>query len=67
MNNENTNTRVERKELRFYKDGDGWYADVAGHTQAQNRMVAGADRLCNVTHTVFGEHPRTIYIHSIAA
>ena len=21
--------------------------------------------LCNVTHTVFGEHPRDIYIHSI--
>ncbi len=47
-------------------------------TQAQNRMVAGADRLierfaaipmawlCNVTHTVFGEHPKDIYIHSIA-
>ena len=40
-----TNTSVRNKELRFYKDGDGGFADVAGHTQAQNRMVAGADRL----------------------
>ena len=40
-----TNTSVRNKELRFYKDGDGGFADVAGHTQAQNRMVARADRL----------------------
>ena len=117
-------TSVRNRELRFYKDGDGWFADVAGHTQSQNRMVAGADKLierfaggrdevrvllsadisdpdeyqiklhriehdfsgatywvsggkrfatipvawlCNVTHTVFGEHPKDIYIHSIAA
>ena len=34
-----------RKTLLFYKDGDGWFADVKGHTQAQNRMVAGADKM----------------------
>lgn len=38
-------TRVERKSLRFYKQGTEWFADVAGHTQAQNQMVAGADTL----------------------
>ena len=41
-------TRVERKSLRFYKQGEEWFADVAGHTQAQNRMVAGADTLLDV-------------------
>ena len=115
--------------LTFYREKDCWYADVPGHTQAQNQMVAGADRLiesfdrgrgrvevvmssdvtaprpylvrlhriehdpfgatywassgdasdaprlsfaaipiawlCNVTHDVFGEHPRDIYIHAI--
>ena len=114
-------TGIKNKKLRFYKSGDGWFADVPQHTQAQNRMVAGADTLlesmaqgtsevnvvlsadiddpdayqikmsriehdpwgatylakikgcalprpawlCNVTHTVFGEHPKTIYIHSV--
>ena len=38
-------TRVECKTLRFYKQGGEWFADVAGHTQAQNQMVAGADVL----------------------
>lgn len=38
-------TRVERKSLRFYKQSGEWFADVAGHTQAQNQMVAGADTL----------------------
>ena len=38
-------TRVARKSLRFYKHGMEWFADVDGHTQAQNRMVAGADTL----------------------
>lgn len=117
------NTTVINKELLFYKDGKCWYADVEGHTQAQNLMVAGADKLiegfscgkpgvvvrvssdcerpkpykvrmrriehdpfgatylafikgktlprpawiCNVTHTVFGEHPKRIYIHEIAS
>ena len=41
----NDNTSIRNKVLRFYKDGGGWFADVAGHTQAQNRMVAGADTL----------------------
>lgn len=41
-------TRVERKSLRFYKQGTEWFADVAGHTQAQNQMVAGADTLLDV-------------------
>ena len=107
--NKHINTSVRNKELRFYKEDGEWYADVAEHTQAENRMVAGADALIesfarggnevrivlsadhdawgatylahikgfllprpawlyNVTHTVFGgEHPRTIYIHSVAA
>ena len=115
--------------LTFYREEGCWYADVPGHTQSQNQMVAGADRLiesfdsgrgrlkvvmssdvddprpylvrlhriehdpfgatywassgdapdaprisfatipvawlCNVTHDVFGEHPRDIYIHAI--
>lgn len=115
------NTEVRNKELLFYRDGKGWYADVMGHTQAQNAMVAGADALiegfsggkpgviirvssdcpdpdpytirlkrilhdpfggtylaflpgkrlprpawiCNVTHTVFGEHPKQIFIHDV--
>lgn len=41
-------TRVERKSLRFYRQGTEWFADVAGHTQAQNQMVAGADTLLDV-------------------
>ena len=41
-------TRVERKSLRFYRQGTEWFADVAGHTQAQNQMVAGADELLDV-------------------
>lgn len=124
MKNAIDNQVVKNKELRFYKEGAEWFADVPEHTQAENRMVAGADVLiesfanggnevrivlsadiddpdpyqirlkriehdcwgatylahikgcllpraawlCNVTHTVFGgEHPKTIYIHSIAA
>ena len=110
------------KQVAFYKDEEGWFAEVAGHTKAQNRMVAGADKflekmsgghrrlritvaageapvdgwfakltrvehdpfgatylcrvkgwllpriawLCNVTHTVFGEHPRKIWITEVA-
>lgn len=122
MNAVNTSSRNQN--LRFFKQSGEWYADVPGHTLAQNRMVAGADTLlegfanggsevrvvlssdiedpdayrvrltriehdpwgatylahiegcalprpawlCNVTHDVFGgEHPRTIYIHSIKA
>ena len=42
------NTRVEMKSLRFYKQGVEWFADVAGHTQEQNQMVAGADTLLDV-------------------
>lgn len=41
-------TRVERKSLRFYKQGNEWFADVAGHSQAQNQMVAGADTLLDI-------------------
>ena len=29
--------------IRFYKKHNAWYADVAEHTEAENRMVAGAD------------------------
>lgn len=43
--NASVNTTVEKKELRFYKDGGKWYADVPQHSQAQNQMVAGADAL----------------------
>ena len=66
-------TRVEQKSLRFYKQGEEWYADVAGHTQAQNQMVAGADTLLDVISDgssdvtiVFSsdlEHPATWSIH----
>ena len=43
--NKDINTSVRNKELRFYKEDGDWYADVAEHTQAENRMVAGADAL----------------------
>lgn len=32
-------------QLRFYKDDNGWYADVPGRTQEENEMVAGSDKL----------------------
>ena len=120
-----------QKTVRFFKIAEGreagWYADVPGHTQAENEMVAGSDTfleevnalsggrgevritlsddnaagnflaklnrknhnqwgatyvlsgplaerhdavgfelwICNVTHDVLGEHPRSIYIHDI--
>lgn len=41
--NSGIDTSVKRRELRFYKDGSEWYADVPQHRQAENRMVAGAD------------------------
>lgn len=110
------------KKILFYKESDQWYADVPGHTKAENRMVAGADKfldkcdmdhdgkvtirvgednlngdyiyslsriqhdkyggtylvkkngsrlgysifwLCNVTHSVLGEHKKKLYIYSI--
>ncbi len=59
------------KTIRFFRlDNDykaGWYADVPNHTLAENEMVAGSYELwiCNVTHDVLGEHPRSIYIHAI--
>lgn len=105
---------------RFFKLDSRWYADVPGHTLAENEMVCGADSLleeiytivnstevtldldvipdespfavlhqiehdscgatyrvesqlattlawiCNVTHYVLGEHPKTIYINNVA-
>ena len=117
--------------LRFFKQGDKWYADVPNHTLEDNEMVYGSDVLlenlshgndevvlnislvevpdyllkldmrehdddgayyivsgplfnqyvesntvnycedynvawiCNVTHDVFGEHPKEIYIIGI--
>ena len=105
---------------RFFKLDSRWYADVPGHTLAENEMVCGADSLleeistivnstevtldldvisgespfavlhqiehdicgatyrvesqlgttlawiCNVTHDVLGEHPKTIYINNVA-
>ena len=119
------------KTVRFFKLTEGpitgWFADVTGHTLAENEMVAGSDAfleevdartggtgevhltlsddgsggqslislsrrahnqwgatyilsgplarqhgaegfqlwICNVTHDVFGEHPRSIHIHGI--
>ena len=38
-------TPMGQKEIRFYKEGTAWYADVPGHAQRENRMVAGADTL----------------------
>lgn len=32
--------------LSFYKKVKCWYAEVPEHTEAQNLMVAGADKLC---------------------
>ncbi len=32
------------KRIKFYKEGTEWYADVPNHSQAENRMVAGADK-----------------------
>lgn len=39
------NTAVRNKDLRFFRQGDSWYADVPNHTLKENRMVAGADSL----------------------
>jgi len=39
------NTSFEKKTLRFYRDGTEWFADVPQHGKAENRMVAGADKL----------------------
>ncbi len=38
-------TPMGQKDIRFYKEGTAWYADVPGHSQQENRMVAGADTL----------------------
>lgn len=35
--------------------------------KVKGRFMVRPAWLCNVTHTVLGEHPKTIYIHSIAA
>lgn len=35
-------TSTEMRSLRFYRSGAEWFADVPQHTQAENRMVAGA-------------------------
>ena len=34
-------------ELRFFKLEDRWFADVPGHTLAENEMVAGSDDFLN--------------------
>lgn len=34
--------------LRFYKKGGEWYADVKQCTEAQNRMVLGADKALDI-------------------
>ncbi len=38
-------TSTVRKEIRFYRSGTEWFADVPQHTKAENQMVAGADTL----------------------
>ena len=38
-------TSTVRKELRFYRSGTEWFADVPQHTKAENQMIAGADTL----------------------
>lgn len=35
-------TSTEMRSLCFYRSGAEWFADVPQHTQAENRMVAGA-------------------------
>ena len=42
---EGADTSTVRKELRFYRSGSEWFADVPQHTKAENQMVAGADTL----------------------
>ena len=42
---EGADTSTVRKELRFYRSGTEWFADVPQHTKAENQMVAGADTL----------------------
>ena len=32
------------KKINYYKKNDIWYAAIPGHTEAENRMVAGADK-----------------------
>ena len=127
VNNPRRNKHMKTT-VNFFKQDGCWYADVAGHTLADNQMVAGSDEfleavdsftnadgkvditlsdnnvdgaflaklvmrshnqwgatyvlagpmaeqynaagfelwICNVTHDVLGEHPRSIYIHEIA-
>ena len=38
-------TSLRNRELRFYRMGDEWFADVPQHTREENQMVAGADTL----------------------
>lgn len=33
------------KDIRFFKRGDKWYADVKGHTMEENEMVFGSDNV----------------------
>lgn len=35
-------------EVLFYKEGNRWYADVPGHSQEENEMVAGADTFLEI-------------------
>ena len=42
------------KQLTFYKDSTGWYAQVAGHTKAQNKMVAGSDDFLDMVNAITG-------------
>ncbi|MBE6381612.1 MAG: hypothetical protein E7049_01190 [Lentisphaerae bacterium] len=61
-------TSTVRKEIRFYRSGTEWFADVPQHTKAAGQEGVQIAWLCNVMHTVFGgEHPTDIYIHSITA
>ena len=43
------------KKVGFYRKDGKWYADVAGHTEAQNMMIAGADKFCEMLDNYFGK------------
>lgn len=40
--------------LRFFKQNNKWYADVAGHTLEENEMVMGADTALDVLANEYG-------------
>ena len=53
------NTTVEKKELRFYKEGGKWYADVPQHAQAQNARAGNIQAVVIVL-----AHPLDVSAHA---